>query len=100
MDSGDLLNLSNWVHHYPHILSQGRCTYFTPKKEDDEEEEEEEEEMIENGPKLLTEISQDKGIGNRDAWTARLSSRVNNKFTHAILRNNRWPGAYAYAKDD
>lgn len=34
------------------------------------------------------------------AWTPRLSSHRNPRYGHAILRSNRWPGAFAVAKDD
>jgi hypothetical protein len=63
MDNSELLKLSNWVHHYPHILQQGRCLFASTKqvKEDDEEDEEAEEEQGEQGPKLLREISEDAG---------------------------------------
>lgn len=61
MDVSDLLQLSNWVHHNPHILKQGRCTFFQLRQENEEEEDEEKQSQeIEEGPKLLTEISEDK----------------------------------------
>lgn len=59
LDPADLLNLSNWVHHHPVILPQGRCTYFSTSASSEEDEEEGDDEDIEEGPKLLTEASAD-----------------------------------------
>jgi radial spoke head protein 4A len=65
IDSPDLLSLNNWVHFYPHILKQGRCTFYNPQKLEDEEEDENEkpnqsEVEVEEGPKLLSELIEDK----------------------------------------
>lgn len=46
LPSSALLDLSNWVHHTPYILPQGRTTFVDPfAKGEDEEEEEQEEDM-------------------------------------------------------
>jgi radial spoke head protein 4A len=83
-----LLELSNWVHHVPHILPQGRTQYTKPElirdeddgrgsgrrgedddgddeeegdREEDGEEDAEEDVEPESGPALLTAISEDEG---------------------------------------
>lgn len=102
MDSTELLQSNNWAHYHPYILPQGRCTFFSLKEEKDEEEEDENEieEVIEEGPKLLTEVNEDQVVGKYEAWTTSLSSTGNQRYGHVIIRSNRWPGAYAFAKDD
>eukprot|EP01112_Ceratiomyxa_fruticulosa_P018342 TRINITY_DN5842_c0_g1_i1.p1 TRINITY_DN5842_c0_g1~~TRINITY_DN5842_c0_g1_i1.p1 ORF type:complete len:551 (-),score=159.63 TRINITY_DN5842_c0_g1_i1:322-1821(-) len=101
-----LLEPSNWVHHAEHILPQGRCTYFRVRRrnEDGEEEEggeegeegeEDYDEEEERGPRLLTEITEDKPLGKVSSWSARLSTTHSRKFAYAYVRSNRWPGAYA-----
>lgn len=121
MDPSDYLKTNNWVHHQPNILSQGRCTFFRVRHGrdgEDSEDEEKDEEAAEEGPRLLSSIAEDTckwwilksllydgnafsaAIGSFEAWTSRISSSVNSKYGHAILRSNRWPGAYAFAKDD
>uniref|UniRef100_A0A8C2T5W7 Radial spoke head component 4A n=1 Tax=Coturnix japonica TaxID=93934 RepID=A0A8C2T5W7_COTJA len=100
-------SLSTWVHHVPSILKQGRCVWFNPlqKSEEEEEAEEEEEEEKEEpeelqqeiGPPLLTPVSEDEGIQNVPAWTASVSAKLTPQYAIAILRSNRWPGAYAFA---
>ncbi|KAM7136833.1 radial spoke head protein 4 homolog A [Molossus nigricans] len=104
-------SLSNWVHHVQHILPQGRCNWFNPiqKSEEEEEEDEEKEEEKEKekgeepdyieqeeGPPLLTPISEDLEIQNIPPWTARLSSNLIPQYAIAVLRSNLWPGAYAF----
>lgn len=100
--------LSNWVHHVQHILPQGRTRWWNPKqkKEDEEEMEEDEEEREEpdepepeNGPPLLTPLSEDTEIDGQQAWTARISSNLVPQFAIAVVRSNLWPGAYAFALD-
>uniref|UniRef100_A0A8V0YSE6 Radial spoke head component 4A n=1 Tax=Gallus gallus TaxID=9031 RepID=A0A8V0YSE6_CHICK len=99
-------SLSTWVHHVPSILKQGRCVWFNPLQKTEEEEGEEEEEekdevpdelQQETGPPLLTPLSEDEGIQNIPAWTVSLSTRLIPQYAVAILRSNRWPGAYAFA---
>lgn len=70
-----LINVSNWVHHVPYVLPQGKVTWESPKVvkeevageegEEKEEEEEAEDESTpaepETGPAPLTPISSDEG---------------------------------------
>ncbi|KFQ36139.1 Radial spoke head protein 4 A, partial [Mesitornis unicolor] len=99
-------SLSSWVHHVQSILEQGRCVWFNPvQKSEEEEEEDEGEEKAEEpdepqqeiGPPLLTPLSEDEGIQNIPAWTARSSTNLLPQYAVAILQSNRWPGAYAFA---
>ncbi|NWW05271.1 RSH4A protein, partial [Oreocharis arfaki] len=101
-------SLATWAHHVKAILKQGRCVWINPsqKSEEDEEEEEEEEEdkeeegeehEEERGLPLLTLISEDEGMKNIPAWTARPSTNLIPQYSVAILQSNRWPGAYAFA---
>ncbi|OXB77551.1 UNVERIFIED_CONTAM: hypothetical protein H355_015843 [Colinus virginianus] len=98
-------SLSTWVHHVPSILNQGRCVWFSPLQKPEEEEGEGEEEkdevpdelQQEVGPPLLTPLSEDEGIQNIPAWTASVSTKLTPQYAVAILRSNRWPGAYAFA---
>ncbi|NXI49979.1 RSH4A protein, partial [Chloroceryle aenea] len=104
-------SLSSWVHHTQSILKQGRCVWLNPfqKSEEEEEEEDEDEEEDEEkaeepdaleqeiGPPLLTPLSEDEGIQNIPAWTAQTSTDLIPQYAVAILRSNRWPGAYAFA---
>ncbi|NXM85326.1 RSH4A protein, partial [Oenanthe oenanthe] len=97
-------SLSTWAHHVKSILNQGRCIWINPSQkseendEDEEEEEEEtEEEQEERGPPLLTLISEDEGMRDIPAWTAQPSTHLIPQYSVAILRSNRWPGAYAFA---
>ena len=66
----EYVDISNWCHHIPYILPQGRTVWWNPvQKADDEFEEEEEEEEDEkenpdepepeDGPPLLTSVSED-----------------------------------------
>ncbi|XP_035181433.1 LOW QUALITY PROTEIN: radial spoke head protein 6 homolog A-like [Oxyura jamaicensis] len=99
-------SLSTWVHYVPSILKQGRCVWINPLQKSEEEEEGEEEEekdeepdevQQEIGPPLLTPLSEDEGIQNIPAWTAQPSTNLIPQYAVAILRSNRWPGAYAFA---
>uniref|UniRef100_A0A3Q3EPQ0 Radial spoke head component 4A n=1 Tax=Kryptolebias marmoratus TaxID=37003 RepID=A0A3Q3EPQ0_KRYMA len=65
-------SLSTWVHHVPHILRQGRCTWVNlaakqqkdpneDEEADEEDEEEHDEPEPEVGPPLLTPLSEDTG---------------------------------------
>ena len=66
----ELADISNWCHHVPYVLPQGRTVWWNPvqKAEDEFEEEEEEEEEREQpdepepeiGPPLLTSASEDE----------------------------------------
>ncbi|KAK3609295.1 hypothetical protein CHS0354_038003 [Potamilus streckersoni] len=99
-------SLANWVHHVQHILPQGRCVWWNPvqKNEDDYEDEDEEEEREEpdepepeQGPPLLTPLSEDAEIGNIAPWTPKLSSSLVPQYAIAIMHSNLWPGAHAFA---
>ncbi|WAR19877.1 RSH4A-like protein [Mya arenaria] len=99
-------SLSNWVHHVQHILPQGRCVWWNPvqKNEDEFEDEEEEEEREEpdepepeQGPPLLTPLSEDAEIGSMPPWTSRLSSNLIPQYAIACINSNLWPGAHAFA---
>ncbi|NXI26749.1 RSH4A protein, partial [Sterrhoptilus dennistouni] len=99
-------SLATWAHHVKGILKQGRCVWINPvqkseenDEEDDEEEEEEEgeEQQEEKGPPLLTLISEDEGMKDIPAWTTQASTNLIPEYSVAILRSNRWPGAYAFA---
>ncbi|PKU30032.1 hypothetical protein llap_19664 [Limosa lapponica baueri] len=102
-------SLSAWVHNVQSILKQGRCVWLNPLQKSEEEEENEEEEKEEEpeelpqelqqeiGPPLLTPLSEDEGIQNIPAWTARPSTNLIPQYAVAVLQSNRWPGAYAFA---
>ncbi|NWY75441.1 RSH4A protein, partial [Erithacus rubecula] len=97
-------SLAMWAHHAKSILNQGRCFWINPfqkSEEDDEDEEEEEDEgeeqQEERGPPLLTLISEDEGMKDIPAWTVQTSTDLIPQYSVAILRSNRWPGAYAFA---
>jgi len=100
--------LSNWVHHVQHVLPQGRTAWWNPvqKNEDEFEDEDEEEEREEpdepepeQGPPLLTPLSEDAEVENMPPWTPKLSSKLIPQYALAIMRSNLWPGAYAFATE-
>ncbi|PAA84117.1 hypothetical protein BOX15_Mlig022956g1 [Macrostomum lignano] len=100
-------SLSSWVHHVQHVLPQGRTRWWNPaqKRDDDsvdDEDEEEKEEMDEpqpeEGPPLLTPLSEDAEVDGNQPWTARLSSQLLPQFSVAVLSSNLWPGAHAVAQ--
>ncbi|XP_070576877.1 radial spoke head protein 6 homolog A-like [Ptychodera flava] len=100
--------LSNWVHHVQHILPQGRCTWYNPvqqqedefeDEDEDEEREEPDEPEPEQGPPLLTPLSEDAEIDNLPPWTAKLSSNLVPQYSIAVLHSNLWPGAHAFGTD-
>ncbi|XP_016910173.2 radial spoke head protein 6 homolog A isoform X1 [Apis cerana] len=98
-------SMSNWCHHMPYILKQGRVEWWSPRKQEEEleeeigeeEEEEEEKEEKEVGPPLLTPLSEDAIIDSIIPWGTSLSSRVQLDQAVALIRSNIWPGAYAFA---
>jgi len=99
---------SNWVHHVQHILPQGRTSWWNPvqKNEDEFEDEDEEEEREEpdepepeQGPPLLTPLSEDAEVDNMPPWTPKLSSRLIPQYAISVMRSNLWPGAYAFATE-
>jgi len=101
-------SLSNWVHHVQHVLPQGRCQWWNPvqKNEDDFEEDEEDEEREEpdepepeEGPPLLTPLSEDAEVDNMPPWTPRLSSKLVPQYAVSVMHSNLWPGAHAFATE-
>lgn len=101
-------SVNSWVHHCMNILPQGRCIWHNPvtKSEDEFEDEEAEEEhedteLIhpETGPPLLASVNEDDEVDGLPAWTPYLSSNFLPQYAVAAMRSNRWPGAYAFARD-
>lgn len=99
-----------WVHHNQYILPQGRTSWFDPnfkneeEIEDDEDEEEEDREEPEDtepeeGPALLTPLSEDEAIKDTPAWTAVKSTSLVSQYAIAVMHSNLWPGAHAFATD-
>ncbi|XP_015751220.1 PREDICTED: radial spoke head protein 4 homolog A-like [Acropora digitifera] len=101
------LSCSNWVHHVQYILPQGRCTWFNPsqkreeeeleEEEDEEEKEEPDEPEPEQGPPLLTPLSEDAEVDSMPPWTAQKSSTLVPQYALAVMHSNLWPGAHAFA---
>ncbi|KAL2711444.1 radial spoke head protein 6 A [Vespula squamosa] len=104
-------SMSNWCHHTPYILKQGRTVWWDPREreeealgEEEEEEGEEDETRVggavrETGPPLLTPLSEDAILESVFPWTTRQSSFVQLDTAVALVRSNIWPGAYAFAVD-
>ncbi|XP_076665778.1 radial spoke head protein 4a [Andrena cerasifolii] len=102
-------SMSNWCHHAPYILKQGRTVWWDPgrmgeEELGEEEEVEDEEEEVEAtqvqreiGPPLFTPLSEDAIVDSIIAWTARQSSHVQPDLAVALVRSNIWPGAFAFA---
>ncbi|XP_017766964.1 PREDICTED: radial spoke head protein 6 homolog A [Eufriesea mexicana] len=102
-------SMSNWCHHAPYLLKQGRVVWWNPKLDERElgeeelgEEEEEEEEPgagpeREVGPPLLTPLSEDAIVDSIIPWRATQSSRVQPDQAVALIKSNIWPGAFAFA---
>ncbi|XP_068681378.1 radial spoke head protein 4 homolog A-like [Montipora foliosa] len=98
---------SNWVHHVQYILPQGRCTWFNPtqkreeeeleEEEEDEEREEPDEPEPEQGPPLLTPLSEDTEVDGMPPWAAQKSSTLVPQYALAVMHSNLWPGAHAFA---
>lgn len=114
-DLGSYLDLENWQHKNPAILStQGRCTAVPVEKPldggdddvlGDEEDGEEEEPELEQGPPLLNAVAEDSPMGKEAAWSAsalgqQLSPQqvLSDAASVAVVRSARWPGAVAVAK--
>ncbi|KAI8819381.1 radial spokehead-like protein [Fimicolochytrium jonesii] len=108
-----LLEISNWVHHTPYILPQGRVTWENPNppkeenedgNEDDEgsengsgkdgDGEEEPEAEPETGPPILSPLTGDEEHDGMACWVSRMCSTLSSaKFSPILLRCTRWPGA-------
>ncbi|KAJ3088786.1 Radial spoke head protein 4 A [Quaeritorhiza haematococci] len=119
-----LLNLSNWVHHVPYILPQGRVTWENPyaalraNKEGGEDGEDEDDDAASNedsqdsaegnedlepeqGPPILSPLTADEDNGDVPSWIARACSTFSpTKFSPVVLRSTRWPGAHVVAYND
>ncbi|KAJ3415351.1 Radial spoke head protein 4 A [Chytridiales sp. JEL 0842] len=122
-----LTQLSNWVHHVPYILPQGRVTWENPYKtvtgsnssSDGTEGESEEDggsdagsdsedssgsEAVEpeSGPPILSLLSSDaESADGTPAWVSKPCSLLSpSKFSPAMLRSTRWPGAMVVAYND
>jgi len=115
LTNDQLLDISNWVHHVPYILPQGRTSWENPfGSEEDEEnedegseeegsEEENEAERVEpeTGPQLLSPISQDEDNDDIPAWVSRFCSRtLSSQFNPVCISSTRWPGAHTVALSD
>ncbi|KAJ3101101.1 Radial spoke head protein 4 A [Phlyctochytrium bullatum] len=123
-----LLSPSNWVHHVPYVLPQGRTTWENPPtiggsgngggRGDDEDGdgddgdgsggedddgsgggEADAEVEPETGPAILSSLAADEdGV---PAWVARPCSTLSPpKFCPVVLRSTRWPGAIVVAYND
>ncbi|KAI9101096.1 radial spokehead-like protein-domain-containing protein [Phlyctochytrium arcticum] len=114
-----LVDPSNWVHHIPYILPQGRVTWENPvakrggdgdedenENEDEEgseagEREEEPEAEPETGPPVLAPVNSDEDFNEHPAWSARpCSNLLPAKFSPIVLHNTRWPGSSTIAHND
>ncbi|XP_028822636.1 radial spoke head protein 6 homolog A-like [Denticeps clupeoides] len=95
MDARTEKGRRSWVHHVPHILTQGRCVWVNPAEkpaaEPDEDEEEEEEPEREEGPAIFTPLSEDAEIDRLPPWSSRLSSALVPRFAVAVARHHRVP---------
>jgi len=97
--------MMGWVHISQYLLPQGRCHWYDPNKHDNNIEDEEFEDeydqdrpaISETGPRLLTTVSEDKGIQSNPSWSTRLSSKVLPRYAIAVARSNNWPGAFAFS---
>ncbi|KAI9343476.1 radial spokehead-like protein [Zopfochytrium polystomum] len=120
-----LLSPSNWVHHVPYILPQGRVTWENPlanlpKKggedgdgddgdgdgsdgdgEGDGDGDEAENVEPETGPPILSPLVADEDTPDGPAWVARSCTVLSPaKFAPVMLRSTRWPGAVIVAYND
>jgi len=116
LSNDQLLDISNWVHHVPYILPQGRTSWENPFGSEEEEEnedegsdeeggsdEENEGEKVEpeTGPQLLTPISQDEENDDIPAWVSKFCSRtLAPQFNPVCVSSTRWPGAHTVALSD
>ena len=88
---------SAWVHQYPSLNSQGRCTwYVAPPIEGEEETEAPAPEPV----SVLSSAADDAEIDGTPAWTVVCSSTIPGlKHVTYAMRSNMFPGAIAVAKD-
>ena len=109
------INLQEWVHSQPEILSQGRTCYWFPPStrttnlsaataaaaaQEEEEEEEEDEELLDRDniqvpAPLLRPIGDDKLL-HRDQtpWSIGLTMSAMHEYSLCYVRSNVWPGAF------
>lgn len=119
--------LSNWCHHAPHILPQGRCVWWNPalsknEKDGSEDEdgsaneegrsgEDEDDDALfgsknmriepEVGPPLLTSLSEDLPLNGCPAWTIHLRCADQHQKLRTglvLLKSQLWSGSYALAR--
>ncbi|RKO92975.1 radial spokehead-like protein, partial [Blyttiomyces helicus] len=119
-----LLSPSNWAHHVPYIMPQGRTTWENPFSalrgeggQDGGEEDEESEggseggdneegegegaPVPETGPPILSALNGDDDMGDVPSWVSRLCSSLSpTKYSPVLLRSTRWPGATVVAYND
>ncbi|BHF70777.1 Radial spoke head protein 4 A [Sparganum proliferum] len=97
-------SVTNWVHHAPYLLPQGRTKWINVIQKDESDSEDSEassktEEIDlpepETGPPLLTPIAEDQDPSGIPPWSAKLTSSRLPQFAMAVLSSNLWPGAYA-----
>ncbi|ORX48989.1 hypothetical protein BCR36DRAFT_371054 [Piromyces finnis] len=115
LSNDQLLDLSNWVHHVPYILPQGRTLWENPfgseedeendeensEEEDNDEENEAEKVEPETGPQLLSPISQDDENDDIPSWVSKFCSRtLAPQFNPVCISSTRWPGAHTVALSD
>jgi len=115
LSNDQLLDISNWVHHVPYILPQGRTSWENPfgSEEDEENEEEGSEEEgseeeneaervePETGPQLLSPISQDDENDDIPSWVSKFCSRtLAPQYNPVCISSTRWPGAHTVALSD
>lgn len=105
----ELAKLEAWVHQYPHLKKQGRCSLYVPvvePREDSDEDAEEEtpkgEEEPEQSPDLLTSVKNDAEISEgMKPWSVSCSSSIKGlKHQVVCLQSLLWPGAYAVTTKD
>jgi hypothetical protein len=106
----ELASLDSWVHLNPHILNQGRCSYYVDPRLTEEQKEALNAELAEKDPLVdrLKGVSEDKAyeaLGFTANWSAGISGEtvpVNQVgklegsslvYGVAVLRNLVWPGA-------
>lgn len=121
-----LTQLSNWVHHVPYILPQGRVAWTNPwegvemgEGEDDEQSGDDEGNdegdttgatgggsgegggEPESGPTILSSVSSDAEHGGNQSWAVRICSPLSPlKYSPITLRSLSWPGATVVAYMD
>ncbi|CAF3566992.1 unnamed protein product [Rotaria sordida] len=85
-----------WVHYVAYIYKQGRNVYFNQRDENQDEEKSTPRKIsIEQGPHLLSSVSEDISIdGLYPAWSIGIGSTLVPEHALVYARSNRWPGAF------